>query len=148
LINYPLRPLLVVEDNAEDFTALSRVFRKLALQNPVVRCEDGDQALAYLQGHGQAAGWPATLPALVLLDLNLPGIDGRTVLETLKKDPRLQALPVVVLSTSSSTRDVERCYQLGANGYLTKPIQYAALEDKLRLALQYWLEASELPHIN
>ena len=138
----------MVEDNAEDFTALSRVFRKLALPHPVVRCEDGDQALTYLQGYGQAAGWPATLPALVLLDLNLPGTDGRAVLETLKKDPRLQALPVIVLSTSSSTRDVERCYQLGANGYLTKPIRYAALEDKLRLALQYWLEASELPHIN
>ena len=91
---YPLRPLLVVEDSAEDFTALSRVFRKLGVPNPVVRCEDGDQALAYLQGHGQAAGWPATLPALVLLDLNLPGTDGRTVLETLKRDPRLQALPV------------------------------------------------------
>ena len=138
----------MVEDNAEDFTALSRVFRKLGLPNPVVRCEDGDQALAYLQGHGSTAGWPAALPALVLLDLNLPGTDGRTVLATLKQDPKLQALPVVVLSTSSSTRDVERCYQLGANGYLTKPIQYAALEAKLRLTMQYWLEASELPQVN
>ena len=144
---HPPRPLLVVEDSAEDFTALSRVFRKLGLPNPVVRCEDGDQALTYLQGHGQAVGWPAALPALVLLDLNLPGTDGRTVLETLKKDPRLQALPVVVFSTSSSTRDVEHCYQLGANGYLTKPIQYTALEAKLKVALQYWLEASELPHL-
>ncbi|GAA3946514.1 response regulator [Hymenobacter algoricola] len=148
MVNYPLRPLLVVEDNAEDFTALSRVFRKLGLPNLVVRCEDGDQALAYLQGHGQAADWPGALPALVLLDLNLPGTDGRTVLETLKKDPTLQALPVVVLSTSSSTRDVEHCYQLGANGYLTKPIQFAALEAKLKVTMQYWLEASELPQIN
>ena len=145
---YPLRPLLVVEDSAEDFMALSRVFRKLGLPNPVVRCTDGDQALTYLQGHGQAAGWPAALPALVLLDLNLPGTDGRTVLETIKQDPRLQALPVVMLSTSSSTRDVEHCYQLGANGYLSKPIQYAVLEDKLRLTLRYWLEVSELPQIN
>lgn len=147
MLEPPLRPLLVVEDSDEDFTALSRVFRKLSLRNPVVRCADGDQALTYLQGHGQAAGWPAVLPALVLLDLNLPGTDGRTVLETLQNDPRLQALPVVVLSTSSNTRDVERCYQLGANGYLTKPIQYAALEAKLRVTLQYWLEASELPHL-
>ena len=147
MINDRFRTLLVVEDSDEDFTAFSRVFHKLGLPNPVVRCEDGDQALAYLQGHGQVTGWPAALPALVLLDLNLPGIDGRTVLETLKQDPMLQALPVVVLSTSSSTRDVERCYQLGANGYLTKPIQYAALEAKLKVALQYWLEASELPHL-
>ena len=138
----------MVEDNAEDFTALSRVFRKIGLLHPIVRCEDGDQALTYLQGHGQAAGWPATLPALVMLDLNLPGTDGRAVLETLKKDPRLQALPVIVLSTSSSTRDVERCYQLGANGYLTKPIRFDALEDKLRLTMKYWLEASELPQVN
>ncbi len=148
MVAFPLRPLLVVEDSAEDFTALTRVFRKLGLPHPVVRCEDGDQALAYLQGHGRAEGWPDTLPALVLLDLNMPGTDGRAVLETLKKDPRLQALPVVVLSTSSSTRDVEHCYQLGANGYLTKPIQYAALEAKLRVAVQYWLEASELPQVN
>ena len=86
MVTYPLRPLLVVEDSAEDFTALTRVFRKLGLPNPVVRCEDGDQALTYLQGHGQAAGWPATLPALVLLDLNLPGTDGRTV-RALRRDP-------------------------------------------------------------
>ena len=59
----PLKPILVVEDSAEDFMALSRVFRKHALQNPVLRCEDGDQALAYLQGYGKAVGWPATLPA-------------------------------------------------------------------------------------
>ncbi len=138
----------MVEDSAEDFTALTRVFRKLNLPHPVVRCEDGDQALAYLQGHGQAAGWPDTMPALVLLDLNMPGTDGRAVLEAVKQDPRLQALPVVVLSTSSSRRDVEHCYQLGANGYLTKPIQYATFEAKLRLTVQYWLEASELPRIN
>lgn len=137
-----------MEDNAEDFTALSRVFRKHALQNPVLRCEDGDQALDYLQGYGKAAGWPQTLPAIVLLDLNLPGTDGREVLRTLKKDPRLLAIPVIVFSTSSSAHDIEKCYQLGANSYLTKPIEYAAMEEKIRLTVQYWLETSELPQTN
>lgn len=137
-----------MEDNAEDFTALSRVFRKHALQNPVLRCEDGDQALDYLQGYGKAAGWPQTLPAIVLLDLNLPGTDGREVLKTLKKDPRLLAIPVIVFSTSSSAHDIEKCYQLGANSYLTKPIEYAAMEEKIRLTVQYWLETSELPQTN
>lgn len=141
------RPILVVEDNAEDYTALSRAFRKHALQHPVLRCEDGDQALEYLQGHGKAAGWPATLPALVLLDLNLPGTDGRMVLETLKKDPRLRVIPVIVFSTSSSARDIEHCYQLGANSYLTKPIEYAVLEEKIRLTIHYWLGVSELPNV-
>lgn len=138
----------MVEDNAEDFTALSRVFRKHALQNPVLRCEDGDQALDYLLGHGKAVGWPALLPALVLLDLNLPGTDGREVLATLKQDPRLQAIPVVVFSTSSSQHDIEYCYQLGANSYLTKPIEYAAMEAKIQRTIQYWLETSELPQVN
>ena len=140
-----LKPLLVVEDNAEDFTALSRAFRKQGLQHPVVRCQDGDQALAYLQGYGKAEGWPPTLPALVLLDLNLPGTDGRAVLEIVKKDPRLQAVPVVILSTSSNARDIAHCYQLGANSYLTKPIAYADLEEKIRVLLHYWLHVSELP---
>jgi len=125
-----LKPVLVVEDSIEDFTALGRAFRKHALQNPVLRCEDGDQALAYLQGYGKAVGWPATLPAIVLLDLNLPGTDGRAVLGALKQDPLLHAIPVIVFSTSSSSRDIEDCYRLGANSYLTKPIEYDALEEK------------------
>jgi CheY-like chemotaxis protein len=147
LTSLTIRPVLVVEDNAEDFAALSRVFRKHALQNPVLRCEDGDQALAYLQGHGTAMGWPLLLPALVLLDLNLPGTDGREVLATLKQDPHLCAIPVVVFSTSSSQLDIEHCYQLGANSYLTKPIEYAAMEAKIQRTIQYWLETSELPLI-
>ncbi|TDN37088.1 response regulator [Hymenobacter sp. UV11] len=145
---FPLKPVLVVEDSAEDFTALGRAFRKHALQNPVLRCEDGDQALAYLQGYGKAVGWPATLPAIVLLDLNLPGTDGRAVLDILKKDPLLHSIPVIVFSTSSSSRDIEDCYRLGANSYLTKPIEYAALEEKIRLTIHYWLNASELPRLN
>lgn len=132
----------------EDFTALGRAFRKHALQNPVLRCEDGDQALTYLQGYGKAVGWPATLPAIVLLDLNLPGTDGRAVLGALKKDPLLNSIPVIIFSTSSNVRDIEDCYRLGANSYLTKPIEYAALEEKIRLTITYWLGASELPPLN
>ncbi len=137
-----------MEDSAEDFTALGRAFRKHALQNPVLRCEDGDQALAYLQGYGKAVGWPATLPAIVLLDLNMPGTDGRAVLDILKKDPLLHTIPVIMFSTSSSARDIEDCYQLGANSYLTKPIEYAALEEKIRVTIDYWLGTSELPRLN
>lgn len=144
----PLKPILVVEDSAEDFTALERAFRKNNLRNPVQRCEDGDQALEYLQGYGKVPGWPQSLPILVLLDLNLPGTDGRTVLSTVKQDPLLNSIPIIVFSTSSNPRDIEDCYQLGANSYLTKPIDYTALEEKIRLAMRYWLDASELPSLN
>lgn len=144
----PLRPVLVVEDNTEDFTALGRAFRKHALPNPVLRCEDGNQALDYLQGYGRAAGWPPALPAIVLLDLNLPGLDGREVLDIMKRDPRLHSIPVIIFSSSANARDVADCYRLGANSYLTKPIEYAALEEKIRLLINYWLDATELPRLN
>ena len=141
----PLLPVLVVEDSAEDFLALGRAFRKNALQNPVLRCADGDEALEYLRGYGKHPAWPDSLPALVLLDLNMPGTDGRDVLGALKLDPRLHNIPVVIFSTSSSNRDIEDCYRLGANSYLTKPVSYSELEEKIRVTMQYWLGASELP---
>ncbi|TGE27764.1 response regulator [Hymenobacter metallicola] len=128
--------------------ALGRAFRKHALPNQLLRCEDGDQALQYLQGYGKHENWPQQLPVFVLLDLNLPGTDGRTVLETLKRDPRLQSIPVIIFSTSTNSRDIEDCYRLGANSYLTKPIEYAALEEKTRLLVRYWLNTSELPSTN
>ncbi|WP_201981267.1 response regulator [Hymenobacter rubidus] len=140
-----LIPILVVEDSIEDFTALSRAFRKNAVPNPVLRCEDGDQALEYLQGYGKHPDWPSTLPVIVLLDLNMPGTDGRAVLDILKQDKALQSIPVIVFTTSANSRDVEECYRLGANSYLTKPIEYSALEEKVRLIVRYWLDASELP---
>ena len=140
-----LSPVLVVEDSAEDFMALGRAFRKHALQNPVLRCSDGDQALEYLRGYGKHPAWPKALPALVLLDLNMPGTDGRDVLDIVKHDPRLHNIPVIIFSTSSNSRDIEDCYRLGANSYLTKPVSYTELEEKIRLTIQYWLGASELP---
>jgi CheY-like chemotaxis protein len=140
-----LKPILVVEDSVEDFTALGRAFRKHALANPVLRCEDGDQALEYLQGYGKRPGWPQLLPAFVLLDLNLPGTDGRAVLHAVKQDPQLRSIPVIIFSTSTNSRDIEECYRLGANSYMTKPIEYATLEEKTQLLMRYWLNTAELP---
>jgi CheY-like chemotaxis protein len=143
--SHPLLPILVVEDSAEDFLALGRAFRKNALQNPVLRCSDGDQALEYLQGYGKHPAWPKSLPAIMLLDLNMPGTDGRAVLDVVKHDPQLHNIPVIIFSTSSNSRDIDDCYRLGANSYLTKPVSYTELEEKIRLTIQYWLGASELP---
>lgn len=145
LTSNPVKPILIVEDSTEDFTALGRAFRKHALQNPVLRCEDGEQALDYLQGEGRKAGWPAALPAIILLDLNMPGLDGRDVLLAIKTNEVLQSIPVIIFTTSSNSKDVATCYQAGANSYLTKPIAYTELEEKVRLIVHYWLEASELP---
>ena len=145
MISTALIPILVVEDSVEDFTALSRAFRKNAVPNPVLRCEDGDQALEYLKGQGKHPSWPSQLPGIILLDLNMPGTDGRAVLDVLKSDPTLHTIPVIVFTTSTNSADIAECYRLGANSYLTKPIGYPALEEKVRLIIRYWLEASELP---
>lgn len=143
-----LKPVLVIEDSTEDFTALGRAFRKHGLQNPVLHCEDGDQALEYLQGYGTSSQWPSGLPAIILLDLNMPGTDGRIVLKILKQDPQLFKIPVIIFTTSSNNEDVEECYRLGANSYVTKPINYSALEEKVCLIVRYWLEFNELPSPN
>jgi CheY-like chemotaxis protein len=138
--------ILVVEDNAEDFLAMRRALRKHAVPNPVVHCENGEQALEYLQGLGRHPAWPASLPALVLLDLNMPGLDGRDVLRALQFDATLHSIPVIVLTTSANTNDVADCYRLGANSYLIKPLAYSALEERIGLLAHYWLDVSELPH--
>lgn len=147
-MNISRKPVLVVEDSAEDFTALGRAFRKHALQHPVCRCEDGDQALDYLLGYGTRPNWPSTLPAIILLDLNMPGTDGRAVLGTLKHNPKLSHIPIIVFTTSSNAKDIEECYRLGANSYMTKPVDYLALEEKVRLIVRYWLDSNELPNLN
>lgn len=140
----PLAPVLIVDDNAEDFTALNRAFRKNEVRHPVVRCEDGDQALEYLQGYGRHPAWPKMLPSIILLDLNMPGTDGQAVLNVLKHDTLLRTIPVIVFTTSANSRDVAECYRLGANSYLTKPIEYHMLEEKIGLIARYWLDSSEL----
>jgi CheY-like chemotaxis protein len=123
-----LEPILVVEDSPEDFEATSRQFRKAGLANPLVLCTDGDTALDYLRHQG-AYKDPnrSRRPGLVLLDLHLPGTDGREVLSVIKNAPELKTIPVIVLATSADERDIERCYADGANGHVPKPVDVSGL---------------------
>ncbi|GGR92054.1 response regulator [Deinococcus sedimenti] len=130
--------LLIVEDSDEDFQAIQWALQRLDRPYPLERCVDGDAALSWIQ---DGEHWPS----LILLDLNLPGTDGREVLTALRADPRTRPLPVVVLSTSASERDVNECYLLGANSYLTKPVNFTQFTEQLRLTLAYWLDAVRLP---
>jgi CheY-like chemotaxis protein len=138
--------ILAVEDSDEDFTAFTRILREFPSGVTVHRAKDGDEALDYLYYRGRYSDPEAApRPSLILLDLNLPGTDGREVIEEIKQDRDLRALPVVVLTTSSSPRDVEACYEYGVNSYLIKPIGVEALKDTLRAFLQYWFGAVVLP---
>lgn len=134
-------PILVVEDNDEDYDMLQLTFQGAAIANPLVRCTDGEETLEFLRREGRYLDAErAPRPGLVLLDLNLTGMDGREVLERIKADTALRSLPVIVFSTSDNPRDVQSCYQAGANAYLLKPVDLDRFERMVRLLKEFWLE--------
>lgn len=142
----PNQPILLVEDSPEDFEATVRAFKRSGLKNPIVRCEDGDTALDYLFRRGRHAD-PETSPrpGVVLLDLNLPGTDGREVLQEIKGHDQLRQIPVIVLTTSTDDRDVEACYQAGANSYIQKPVDMDGFIRAIERLNGYWFEVVVLP---
>ncbi|MCC5642696.1 response regulator [Nostoc sp. CHAB 5824] len=141
-------PLLVVEDSNEDFRMLQRLMRRMSVQNPIHRCTNGDEVLDFLYQLGSEAlrnSKVALRPSVILLDLNLPGIDGRDILDRLKQDKSFKEIPIVVFTTSSNPKDIELCYQKGANGYLVKPMDAQELKKTIQAFVDYWLEANMPP---
>ena len=141
--------ILLVEDDANDVLLIRRAFAKAAITNPVHNVEDGDAAVAYLAGEGSYADRDDhPLPAVVLLDLKLPRRSGLEVLEWVRRDPGLRRLPIVVLTSSRESSDVNRAYDLGANSYLVKPVAFDALTDLVRILQGYWVAWNEKPEID
>ncbi|WGV27748.1 response regulator [Halotia branconii] len=141
-------PLLVVEDSNEDFRMLQRLMRRMAVRNPIHRCTNGDEVLEFLyQQKSDTLGNSkvALKPSVILLDLNLPGIDGRDILERLKQDKSFREIPIVVFTTSSNPKDIELCYRKGANGYLVKPMDAQELKKTIQAFVDYWLEVNTPP---
>jgi len=138
-----------VEDSPEDFETTERAFRRSGLRNPIVRCADGDEALDYLYRRDQYAD-PAKSPrpGVILLDLNLPGTDGREVLSEIKSDPVLKQIPVVVLTTSRDDRDVDACYRAGASSYIQKPVDLEGFIRAIERLNGYWFEVVILPRVS
>lgn len=138
--------LLVVEDGDEDFDMLQLAFRRSGATNPLMRCTDGDEALDYLLHRGAfTEPQRAPRPAIILLDLNLAGTDGREVLREIRREEELRTIPIMVLSTSNNPRDVAFCYREGANCYAIKPVGLEKFERLIELFRQFWLENMELP---
>ena len=138
--------ILLAEDDPEDRFLIQRAWRKAGGQAALLEVEDGAGLLDYLKGRGDYSNrehYP--LPALVLLDLNMPRLDGREVLAELRADPGLRGMPVVVLTTSEHEQDVRNCYRAGANAYLVKPTDFDALVEQFRALSAYWLKIAELP---
>lgn len=136
--------ILLVEDEPDAVTLLQHAFAQAGIRNPVRPVRDGDEAIAYLAGHGACADRSVhPLPALVLLDLKLPRCSGFEVLEWIRANPSLRGLPVVVLTSSREGRDVLRAYAAGANSYLVKPSSLAELIELSIAFRQYWLRYNE-----
>jgi two-component system, response regulator len=130
------KPILLVEDNPDDVTFTLRAFRQNNIGNEVVVASDGEQALQILQPSSAARAFQ---PALVLLDIKLPKIDGLDVLRRIRADPRTESLPVVMLTTSNEETDIVSSYRLGANSFVRKPVAFSDFLNVAKMLGMYWL---------
>ena len=138
--------ILIVEDREDDVLLMRKSFEKAGLPNPIKIVRDGEEALAYLSGEGKYASrdeYP--LPSLILLDLKLPGMDGFEVLTWIRKQQGIRGIPVVVLTSSTQLRDVNRAYELGANSFFVKEFDFQNSVDLTRLLERYWLQKALKP---
>lgn len=138
--------ILLVEDNPDDEALTIRAFKKNNIRNPVVVAHDGVEALDYLFGRGAHEGRDTSvLPQITLLDLKLPKMDGLEVLRAIRADERTKRLPVVILTSSKEDSDLLDGYDLGANSYVRKPVDFTAFADAVRQLGLYWLVLNESP---
>lgn len=140
------RTVLLVEDNPSEERLTLRAFRQAGIEQEVFVVRDGAEALEYLFAEGRYANRSAAeQPALTLLDLKLPLLDGFEVLQRIRQDARTQWNPVVVLTSSAHPEDIVRCYQIGANSYLQKPVDFRKFVDLAITFTHYWLNWNLLP---
>ncbi|MGH7396492.1 MAG: response regulator [Candidatus Rokuibacteriota bacterium] len=147
-MNPSVHPILLVEDSPDDALLIQRAFRKANLANPVQLVRDGEEAVAYLSGappYEDRARFP--LPVFMLLDLKLPRRSGLEVLAWVRQESVVKRLPVVILTSSRESVDVNRAYDLGVNSYLTKPVGFEALLAMVKSVNLYWLVLNENPEI-
>jgi two-component system response regulator len=142
------KAILLVEDNADDEVLTLRALKKNNIKNEVVVAHDGAEALEYLFGTGKFAGRNTDfIPQVVLLDLKLPKVDGLEVLRRLRADQRTKLLPVVILTSSTEEQDRIKGYDLGANSYVRKPVDFSQFIDAVRQLGLYWLILNEAPPV-
>ena len=135
--------ILLVEDNEGDVGLIEEVFEEAKIRNSLHVAEDGEEAVLYLHSEGKFSGSPR--PDLIILDLNLPKKDGREVLRDIKKDENFHNIPVIILTTSTAERDILRAYELHANAYVTKPLDFNQFIKVVGSIVNFWLEIVKLP---
>lgn len=138
--------IVLVEDSFDDAELTMRSLKNSNFVNEVIWLKDGEQAINYLQGNGAYEGRDiAVKPKLILLDLKLPKLSGLEVLELIKKDKNLHKIPVVVMTSSKENKDLDRCYELGVNSYVVKPINFANFMEVTKEISMYWVLINQIP---
>jgi CheY-like chemotaxis protein len=137
--------ILLVDDDESDVELTLRALTQSRLANEIVVARDGAEALALLNHRGSSGAHYDTDPMVVLLDINMPKVNGIDVLKTIKRDPRLQAIPVVMLTSSNLEPEIEVCYGLGANGYVVKPVDFGQFYEAVKLIGKFWAVLNEAP---
>ncbi len=141
--------IIMADDDPDDRQLAKEAFEECRLANEVTFVEDGEELMEYLTRRGKYANMSeAPLPALILLDLNMPRKDGREALKEIKSNPDLKRIPIVVLTTSKAEEDILRTYDLGVNSYVTKPVTFDSLVETIKVLGKYWFEIVELPSDN
>jgi two-component system response regulator len=140
------KPILLVEDTPDDAELTVMSLKQSGLLNEVILAEDGVEALDYLFGQGRYTGRdPTDTPALVLLDIKMPRMDGIEVLKRLRSDPRTHLMPVIMLTTSTEDMDLERSYEFGANAYVRKPVSLLQFHEAVKQLGLFWILTNEAP---
>ena len=139
--------ILICDDDEDDRALTRQALEDAHISNSLRFVEDGEQLLDYLYQRGEYSGetGAAPRPGLILLDLNMPKMDGREALQNIKGDPTLVDIPIVILTTSGLDIDIIRSYQLGVNSFITKPVTFSGLVEAMNVLGRYWLEIVELP---
>ncbi len=140
-----LRPILLVEDNPADVELTLAALKKTKLANDIIVARDGVEALDFIFSQGKHADRDTGHPAVVLLDLKLPKVDGLEVLERVKRHPRLRAIPIVTLTSSREESDIVRSYQFGVNSFVVKPVEFTAFFKAIRDLGVFWAVLNEPP---
>jgi len=140
-----LRPILLAEDNANDVELIQTALADVKLANDIVVTRDGQDALDYLYRRGHYAGLAAAAPAMVLLDLKMPRVDGREVLRQMRQDAALRTVPVIILTSSKEESDLSQTYKLGANAYVVKPVAFDEFLSAVGRLGIFWALLNELP---
>lgn len=147
MLNDPVKNILLVEDNPDDVELALHALKRNNILNPIDVVRDGQEALDYLFHTGKYEGAEHGNPAVILLDLKLPKIDGIEVLRKIKGAERLKKIPVVILTSSKEERDVVESYDLGVNSYIRKPVDFDQFVETVRYIGYYWLLLNESPNI-